>query len=122
MLRIMLPLAAVVNIGVPIDVGVLVPIIHVLVVDVDIDITVTPSTAPTPAATPGSSKGDTGAEGKSTVVRRVDNWWIRINRRTVNNRGIVSGNINNSGIGRLDDDDLFALNAFGLDLLLLTRF
>jgi hypothetical protein len=105
-----------------VDIGVLVPVIYVLVVVVDVDVAVTPAAPPAPSSAPSGAQSQASSEGKSTVVGRVNNWRIGIDRRPVNNGWVVSRNINHLGIGLLDHDDLLAFNGPGFDLLFLAGF
>ena len=92
----------------------------VVVIDVDIDVSPAPTAAISPAISPCDAKGDpcSKSESGSRYIARVDIGRIRINRRTVDYDGIVRGNIDDLGIGLLNDDDLFTcLHSLNLNRL-----
>ena len=107
-----------------VDIGVAVVII--VVVDGDV-VVAAPTAAIAPATSPCRSHGQSHTEGNryaGSVVarRRVRDGRIRINRRTIHDNGVIAWNVNNFGIGLLDDNDLLGFDHLGFYFLLLGRF
>jgi hypothetical protein len=86
-----------------------------------------PPAAPAPTAAPERSHHHTNAEGGRDTGRVVVSWkivnrWIRIDRWTVNNDGIVRRHINNLRVGLLTHDYALAFDDLGFYYLLLGGF
>jgi len=84
----------------------------------------TPAATPSPAAAPEGSHHHANAKrdrytGSVVSRRRVVDGWVRVYRRPIYNGGVVSGHIDDLGIGLLDDDRALILDHLCLDLLLL---
>jgi hypothetical protein len=100
-----------------------VAVVIVIVVDRDI-VVAAPAAAPAPASAHRRPHGNSDSEGDrhpGRVVsrRRIGDWRIRVGWRTVNNGGIIAGDVNNLWVRLLDDDDLLGLHNFRFHLLLL---
>jgi hypothetical protein len=123
MLRIVLPSAASVS-ALKVSIG----IIYKSVVAVDVDIVVaSPTTVPAPATAPSSAHSYPNTERdrppcRVIANRRIVNGRIRVERRSINYRGVVSRDINHFRICLFDNDDLLALDSLDLYLLLLVAF
>jgi hypothetical protein len=103
MLRVVLP---VISSLASIDIIVLV----VIVVVVDVDVAVAPAAAPTPAAAPSGAQSKSGPERQahSGDITRIGIWIIGIGGRSVDDHWIVRRNIDDFGIGLLNNDNLLA--------------
>ena len=103
---IVIPVAAV-----PVATVVAVVVIHIPVVHVDVDAAVAPSRAVAPAAAaPERAHRDAHAEPDRDTCRvvadgRVVDRRIGINRRAVDDDGVIGRDVNHLRIGLLDDDD-----------------
>jgi hypothetical protein len=98
-------------------------VIHERVVVINVyRVVAAPSTVATPsAATPGSSNGHSNSKRDrhaSRVVarRRISDGRVGIRRRAVDYRGIVTGNVNDVGLGLFDHDDAFVFDGLCLNL------
>ena len=136
MLRIVLPVAvAVAAIAIaPIAIVDIVPVaavdvVAVAVVDevvvvIDVHIVVaTPSGAVTPSAAPHRSHRHSYAKrdrhaGRVISGRRISDWGVGINGRSVHYGWVVARNVHNLRIRLLNHDHLFALDNLGFNLLL----
>ena len=127
MFRTMLPFVAAAA-GGPIrvvDIVNVVGIVYVLVAGINGDVVIAaPSATVTPTSvSPGGPDGNSGAERKQSISRRVDDRRIGINRRcSIDDHWIVGGNVNNLRIGLLNHDDVLAFDRLGFHFLLLAGF
>jgi transcriptional regulator of NAD metabolism len=97
-------------------------IVYVSVVDVDVDIVATPSATVTPApVTPDRSHRHAKAKRNKTSHQRgwIVNRGIRIDRRAIDHRRVVGGNVNHFRAGRLNRDIVPAVDLLGFHDLLL---
>ncbi len=119
MLRVVLPLSSLL-VEVRLIVIVLVVIVYVLVVDVDVDVAVTPATTPAPAPiSPGGADRNSSAERQQSISRRVVYRRIRIDRRTIDHRGIIRRDVNDLRIGLLNHNHVLAFDCLAFHFLLL---
>ena len=97
-----------------------------VIVVVDINVVASPSASTTPPTAPESTHHhpDPERNGKPGGVipgRRVIDGGIRIHRRTVDDDGIISGDIDDLWIGLLDNNNVFVFDNRGFHFLLFVR-
>ena len=98
-----------------------------IVIHVDVHIAAAPAAAVAPPSAPHGPHRHSNSEGNrhaSRIVARrwIGDWGIRIDRRSIDNRGVVARNINHLRIRLFDNNDLFRLDDLRFDFLLFVRF
>jgi len=109
---------AALNIGVPIEI--------IVVVYRDVVVAAPPAVV-APAPGPHRAHGHSHTKRNRHSCRVVTRRWIvdrriRIDRWPVHHCGIIRGHINHLGVGLLDDNDLLRFHDLGLNLLLFVGF
>jgi hypothetical protein len=116
--RLIINAVAALNIGVPVEI--------IVVVYRDIVIAAPPAVvAPAPGPHRAHGHSHTERNGHSCCVvtwRWIVDRRIRIDRWPVDHRGVIRGYINDFGVGLLDDNDLLRFHDLGLDFLLFVGF
>lgn len=103
----------------------IVVVLYIVIVDVDVDIVVPPSGSIAPTSTPCRSHRHSNSKGNSHACRivpgrRIGDWRIGIDRRSINNGRVIAGNINHLRVRLFDDNHRFVFDLLGLNFLLIT--
>ena len=124
MLRVVLPRVVTASIR---DIVLAVVVVHKVVIDVDIDVVVSPSGTPAPPAAPRGSHRHSHSERNRHACGvisggRINDRRIGVNCGAVYHHRVIAGNVDDLGIGLLNNDYLFFFDLLSFNFLLLRGF